>query len=573
MAPFGPVYPTPYRESWAIRAVLLLAALLVIYWGRGILAPLALALLLTIAALPMTEWLEARRVPRWLSVTLVLLLVLGVLLGLAGLLASQVVALAAELPRYEAVLRAKLSLLSEEAGPFERLVRMLGRLGAAMSAPVPAGQPLVRLADPPEAPFRAVLDAARVVVAPFATLGVTLLLMGFLLAQREDARDRVLRLAGLQDMHRTTQAMGDATSRLGRYLLAQVALNGVYGLVIAAALWLIGLPNAPLWGLLAFGLRFVPFVGTPLAVLFPLLLAMAIDPGWGSALWVAGLFAVASILAAYGLEPLVYRASIGIAPFAHVISVVFWALMWGPLGLILAPALTAGLVILGRHVPGLGFLDVMLGAGEALPAEARFYQRLLAGDARGAGQILAAQGGVAAGLEALVLPAIGRIGAERGQEGYGPALATTAARTLLHVLHEAGEEPALPPAILVLPCGGALDRAAAAGVALALAEAGHAVTDTPAPGTAPELVVLVLASAAPRHRLRRAMAEAERLAPHPLLFAATAEAAQALEHAGLAAGPSETLAELLSALEGGYASSTVTVTSTFSPAKSPAVPT
>ena len=576
MAPFGPTYTVQQREPWPVRAMLLLAAVLVLYWGRSILAPLALALLLTVAALPFAEWLESKGLPRWLSVSAVLAGLLAVILGLTGLIATQVVALAAELPRYETVLRQKLSLLSSETGSFDRLFRMLGRLGSVLDTPAAANQPVVRLASAPEAPFHTVMQAAQMVLAPVATLFVTLLLMGFLLAQREDARDRVLRLAGLQDMHRTTRAMGDATSRLGRYLLAQVAVNGAYGFVIGTGLWLIGLPNAPLWGALAFGLRFVPFIGTPLAVLFPLMLSLAIDPGWGSAMATGALFAVVAMITAYGLEPMVYRASIGIAPLAHVVSLAFWGLLWGPLGMVLAPALTAGLVILGRHVPGLGFLDVMLGAGEPLTTETRFYQRLLAGDARAAGRILAL-GGAHEGIETLVRPAIARIAAERGQEGFTPALATTAARTLLRVLDEASEDTGLPPVLLVLPAGGALDRAAAAGVALALTEAGYPVTDDPAACPRADATILVVASHATTHRLSRAMSQARGLSRRLVVYAATPDAEQALVASGLSGEVESPVAvssisSLLAGIEAAMPSSTVTVTSTESPAKSSALP-
>jgi hypothetical protein len=288
--------------------------------------------------------------------------------------------------------------------------------------------------------------------------------MAFLLIQREDMRDRVLRLAGTHELHRTTKAMVEGTDRVGKFLLMQVLMNAAFGLGMGVGLWALGLPNAPLWGVLCFALRFIPFLGAPLSVLFPLVIAFATTPGWTTVWLVIGLFIVVDVLITYVLEPMLYGQSIGVTPLALILSSAFWAALWGPIGLILAPAMTAVIVILGRHVPGFAFLAVLLSDSTPLPDEARFYQRLLAGDADGAGVVLdrlALEESLAPALRRLAFPAIAQVEADRRADGFGPALALNASRTLLRVLEERGEETDAA-VIAVTPVAGALDHAAAA---------------------------------------------------------------------------------------------------------------
>jgi PAS domain S-box-containing protein len=201
------------------------------------------------------------------------------------------------------------------------------------------------------------------------------------LLQREDIRDRFLRLAGTADLQRSTAALDDAATRLGRFFLMQLLLNTGFGIVIVAALFAIGVPNAVLWGILAGVMRFVPFVGSLIAAFFPVAVAAAADPGWSMPLMTAGLFLVAEPAAGQIIEPLVYGQRTGLSPVAVVLSTLFWTLLWGPVGLLLATPLTVCLVVLGKHIEGLKFIDVLLGDEPPLLAEERFYQRLLSGDA------------------------------------------------------------------------------------------------------------------------------------------------------------------------------------------------
>lgn len=534
MAPFRS-YAPPARTGLAARLLTVAAVIAVLWAGQEVLAPLALALLLTIAALPVVAWLERRGLPRVPAVLLVLLLVIGLIGGVAWLVASQALALAGELPAYEGTLRGKLQALTASGGPIQDAMHLFERLSTAVSPPAQAPVATVAVAAGASSPFGTLLAAAHLVLAPLATVLITLLLMAFLLVQREDLRDRVLRLAGTHELHRTTNAMLDATDRVGRFLLLQVVVNAVFGTLMGLGLWLLGLPNAPLWGALCFTLRFIPYLGAPLSVVFPMLLAFATTEGWWTVLGVIGLFLVVDGIITYVVEPMFYGHSIGVTPIALILATAFWAVLWGPVGLILAPALTACIVILGRHAPGFRFLDVLLGDSPPLDPPARFFQRLLAGDSEGAGALLdaaaAGEGEEAAALEKLVFPAIAQVEADRHVEGFGPAVALRAARTLLRVLEERGEEPA-EPAVAVRPVAGALDHAAAAAVALALSEEGHAVTLEARPAQA---VVLVLASGSGKPRLLRALRAARQLAPRVILMAATSEAEHAI--AGAAAGP------------------------------------
>jgi predicted PurR-regulated permease PerM len=202
----------------------------------------------------------------------------------------------------------------------------------------------------------------------------------FILMQREDLRDRFIRLFGSTDLQRTTLAMDDAGQRLSRYFVSQLGVNTCFGVVIGVGLSLIGVPSAALWGGLAGLLRFVPYVGPLLAAGAPLMLAAAVDPGWWTTICVALLFVVIEPLAGYVVEPLLYGHSTGLSPMSVIGAAVFWTWIWGPVGLILSTPLTLCLVVMGRHVQSLEFFDVLLGDRPALSEVHRFYQRTLAND-------------------------------------------------------------------------------------------------------------------------------------------------------------------------------------------------
>jgi len=215
---------------------------------------------------------------------------------------------------------------------------------------------------------------------PLATTGIIVIFVVFILLQQQELRNRLIRVAGSHDLQRTTLAMDDAGKRLSRLFLMQLALNAAFGLIIGIGLWAIGVPSAPLWGLLAMVLRFVPYIGAIVAAIFPLIVATAVDPGWSMMLMTAALFLVVEPLIGHVIEPMVYGHSSGLSPVAVVVSATFWTWLWGPIGLILATPLTVCLVVLGRHVERLKFLEVLLGDRPALSPSENAYQRMLAGD-------------------------------------------------------------------------------------------------------------------------------------------------------------------------------------------------
>jgi methylmalonyl-CoA mutase cobalamin-binding subunit len=212
------------------------------------------------------------------------------------------------------------------------------------------------------------------------TTGVVIIFVIFTLLQREDLRNRLIKLAGSHDLQKTTAALDDAGRRLGRLFLSQLALNATLGLAVGAVLWMIGIPSAVLWGILTGILRFVPYIGTLVAAVFPLALATAVDPGRTSLLWTAATFFLLEPLAAQMIEPHLYGRSTGLSPLAVVMSATFWTALWGPIGLVLATPLTICLVVIGRHVDSLQFLDIMFGNRPALSPPEIFYLRMLAGD-------------------------------------------------------------------------------------------------------------------------------------------------------------------------------------------------
>jgi predicted PurR-regulated permease PerM len=217
-------------------------------------------------------------------------------------------------------------------------------------------------------------------LSPLTTTGIVIIFVVFMLLQRQDLRNRFVKLAGSQDIQRTTAALDEAGERLSKLFLTQIAFNAAFGIAIGIGLELIGIPSAPLWGLIAMIMRFVPYIGAPISAIFPLILAAAVGSGWEMLLLTAALFGVLELLAGQVIEPLVYGHSTGLSPVAIVVSASFWTWLWGPVGLVLATPLTVCLVVVGRHVDRLQFLDIMLGDQPPLTPPQLVYQRMLAGD-------------------------------------------------------------------------------------------------------------------------------------------------------------------------------------------------
>jgi hypothetical protein len=264
-------------------------------------------------------------------------------------------------------------------------LNMPKRGAPARATPTPRGEPSsdaiqVEIAQPNSSALQTLGAIITSLVSPLTTSGIVVIFVIFILAQMQDLRNRLVRLAGSRDIQRTTAAFDDAAQRLSRLFLTQVALNAGFGLVVGAGLWIIGVPSAPLWGMLAMIFRFLPYIGPIISAIFPLILSAAAGTGWAMVLWTAVLFVIVETIAGQIIEPLAYGHSSGLSPIAVITSATFWTWLWGPIGLILATPLTICLVVLGRHVDRLAFLTVILGDQPALMPAELVYQRMLARD-------------------------------------------------------------------------------------------------------------------------------------------------------------------------------------------------
>lgn len=383
--------PLPLPVALAVTGLVIAA----LYFGRELFVPLALAILLSFILTPLVVLLRKFRVPRAAAVLLVVAFAFTLIGCLGMIMGNQLADLAQRLPAYEATLRARIQSLQASSnappGIIERTAETLENLnkelekrpeGTASEPTTSTGQkPIpVEIHQPPPRALEYYQSVVAPLIDPLAQAGLVLILVIFILLQREDLRDRVIRLVSGEDFERTTAAINDAARRLSRLFLTLTAMNIVYGAVMAGALWLIGVPNPILWGILAGLMRYVPYVGTIIAIVFPVLLAAAVDPGWSMIAATLAVFLVGELTMGQVMEPWLLGNSTGLSPLAVVASAVFWTWLWGPVGLLLAVPLTVCLIVLGRHVPQLNFLYVLLGDQPALTPAQRFYQRLLAGD-------------------------------------------------------------------------------------------------------------------------------------------------------------------------------------------------
>jgi predicted PurR-regulated permease PerM len=341
--------------------------------------------------------LQSWRFPRIVAVAIVAIFAFAIIFGLGAFMVSQVSQLASDLPRYESNLTDKIQCLQGAAagtGPLEcasdvlkDLKREIEKPGNVSPAePTLGGQaqptrPIpVEVRQPDPGALQVLAALIEPLIHPLTTTGIVVIFVMLILLQQNDLINRLVRLAGAKDLHRTTAALDDAGQRLSRLFLTQLALNAAFGLVVGAALWLIGVPSAPLWGMLAMIMRFVPYIGAFISAIFPVAIAAAVGPGWTMVLMTAALFLVAETVVGQAIEPLIYGHSTGLSPVAVITAAAFWTWLWGPIGLILATPLTMCLVVLGRHVDQFKFLDVMFGDEPPLTPAELIYQRMLARD-------------------------------------------------------------------------------------------------------------------------------------------------------------------------------------------------
>lgn len=373
-----------------------------LYFGRGLFVPVVIAGLLSFVLAPLVLFFRRWRAGRVGGVLAAVTLVLLILAGLGGVMIQQMAQLVDNLPGYEQTVSEKIRSLRGVANKpalFDRLSDMVSELGQTLSSPQstgkstaisrlsrrgPAGTPAepvtVEIEKPGSRPFEAVETFAGPLLGVLASTGIVAVFVFFMLLFREDLRDRFVRLAGAQDLGRTSAAMDDAGRRLSRYFLIQSSVNASFGVLIGAGLWLIGIPNPVLLGALAGLMRFIPYIGAVIAAIVPGLLAVAVAPGWSMLLWTLGLFAISELILGQVIEPLLYGHHTGLSPIAVIVAAAFWTWLWGPMGLLLSTPVTVCVLVLGRHVERFEFLHILLGDQPALTPPQSFIQRMLAGD-------------------------------------------------------------------------------------------------------------------------------------------------------------------------------------------------
>lgn len=378
-----------------VGAVFAIAAL---YFARIVFIPLALASLFALLLNPAVAFLERIKLPRILAVLIVVFSLLGILGILGWKTSQQFMYVAGQLPAYRETLKAKIRTvkglqnpnLNKASDTVKELATEIDKGTAA--SPAPARQPLGSSSAKPLIVEQVLhpnpLGTLVETLSPLASAALVTIFMIFIIMGREDLRNRFIQLAAGNRLLVMTQAIDEASSRINRYLFLQLVVNVAYGVLIGIALYFIGIPSPWLWGVCAGLLRFVSYVGPPLAAVPPIVLALAVFPGWHHAFLTAGVFFVLEITVANFVEPLLYGAHVGLSPLAILVSAVFWTLLWGFPGLLLSTPLTVCLVVMGRYVPGLAFLNVLLGDEPPMLPPAHFYQRLLANDLSEAREVL-----------------------------------------------------------------------------------------------------------------------------------------------------------------------------------------
>lgn len=414
------------NSSKSLTVIAFVLAIAALYFGRTVFIPLALALVLSFLLTPFVNLLEKIRLKRVPSVLVVVVLALG-LIGLATwVVTGQLVEIMVNLPDYKANIDAKIQTLhssstgklSKAAGSIEELNKELstvpGRIsGHAESAPAGStrqNHPIpVQVTPPASNVVQDLTELLGPLTGPMETAIIVIIFTMFMLVKREDLRNRAIRLAGRGRLSLVTQAFDDASRRLSRYLLLQCVVNAGYGSLFGLGVYLVGVPHAFLWGMIFAFLRFIPYVGTLAAAALPVAMAIAVFPGWRQAAMVFAIFGVLELAVSNFVEPLLYGSHTGISSLAILVAAVFWATLWGPVGLILSTPLTVCLVVLGRYVPQLNFLEVVLGDEPALPPEQLFYQRLVAMDedeARAIAETYCKENGTEKLYERVMLPAL-----------------------------------------------------------------------------------------------------------------------------------------------------------------------
>jgi predicted PurR-regulated permease PerM len=516
---------------------LCVASIAALYVGVSIFVPLVLAVLLTFALSPIVKVLHRIGLPSLAAVLITVAAAAVVISAVSFLIVSELAHLAGDIPKYQQIVTAKLQSLQQSTtsdGVFERIAS--GIQGAIASMPgTGGGKPplpvtVVNTAEGPLAFGQVLLGS---LLGPLATAAIVVVFVVCLLLEREDFRDRFLKLVSRGDLRTSTRAMSEAGRRVSRYLLVQLSINAVYGAVFGAGLYFIGIPDALLWGLLTAIFRYIPFVGTLIAACLPFALAVAIDPNWGMLIEVAVLFFGMELVVTNALEPRLYGSSTGLSALAVIIAAMFWATLWGPIGLILATPLTVCLVVLGRYVPQLQFLEILLGSEPVLVREEQLYQRLISGNTEEAinlaEQFVGKDGSLLAFYDEVAIPALRFAENDRSRDGTdlaGRRMVAEGMEAIAKEVEDSWPETTAHSGLMVLCIGGRteLDSAAAGILVQIFASQGAATRQLPPVSLRPQgigqldlsgvdVICLAYLDAQPVPYLRYAAKRIKRLSP------------------------------------------------------------
>ncbi len=459
-------------------------AIAILFLAKAVLIPFALAMLVTFLLAPFVLRLQRWHIHRIVAVFSAMLLVLVFSSAVGWLVVGQVREVTQNLSVYRQNIHERLaSLRGVVVEPVEAATAIVTGLGSefantagGQTAPIPT----VRLAEPTRGVIEMVSDALGPALDLLVTAAMVFLFAFVMLLRRDDLGDRFIRMVGRGNILVTTRGLEEAAKKVSSYLWRLLLLNGLHGLAVAIGLFWIGVPNAVLWGLLSATLRFIPYVGPWIAASFPILTALAVSPGWSEPLFTLGLFATLELISNNLLEPWIYGKGTGISPLAILVSALFWTWLWGPVGLVLSTPLTVCLVVMGKHVPKLQFLDLIFGDAPGLSPPSRLYQRLIASDQDPAWLVLRAEletKSLHEVYDSVVLPALSMAEHDRQLGALDEEIEGRIAETMNLLIEEAGEFSvassgpleatsaplaAIPLHVLCIPARGAVDTLAAA---------------------------------------------------------------------------------------------------------------
>jgi predicted PurR-regulated permease PerM len=386
---------SPVQASYSLRVFLaVVIAVAVLRYAQEVFVPLALAILMTFLLAPLVEKLQRLHINRGVAVVLSVVFTILVLGGLMWVVFHQFNDLTSQLPGYRRQLRANLAELtgalrggvSQTTHAVEQLQREISRVAPA--AADAAKVPKVLVVEPPPTAMESLQHVIGPLVKPVSTAALVIVFVIFMLLRLPDLRDRVISLLGSKNLRVTTEALDEAAKKVSRYLVMQTVINGWQGIGTAAGLYFIGVPNSILWGALSMALRFIPYIGIWIAAALPVALSFAIFDHWTQPVLVIALFLGLELFSYLVLEPWLYGSRTGVSPIALLVAAAFWTWLWGPIGLLLAIPVTVCLVVMGKYIPQLAFLHVLLGDQPVLEPHERLYQRLLASNRDEADELL-----------------------------------------------------------------------------------------------------------------------------------------------------------------------------------------